>query len=45
LTAIALAAGFGSHSHLTDAFRREFGCSPDRVRRRSAKEIRGILSA
>lgn len=45
LSAIALAAGFGSHSHLTDAFRREFGCSPDRVRRRSAKEIRGILSA
>ena len=43
LSAIALAAGFGSHSHLTDAFRREFGCSPDRVRRRRAPELHAWL--
>ncbi len=44
LSAIAFSTGFSSHSHLTDAFRREFGCSPDRVRRRSAAELRGALS-
>jgi AraC family transcriptional regulator len=34
LSAIAFSTGFSSHSHLTDAFRREFGCSPDLIRRR-----------
>jgi AraC family transcriptional regulator len=33
LMAIALDAGFSSHSHFGDAFRREFGCSPGAVRR------------
>lgn len=32
LTAIALDLGFGSHSHFSDAFRREFGCPPSRFR-------------
>ncbi len=44
LSAIAFSTGFSSHGHLTDAFRREFGCSPDRVRRRPAAEIRAMLS-
>jgi AraC-like DNA-binding protein len=35
LSEVAYASGFTSHSHLTDAFRREFGCSPSRVRRSS----------
>jgi AraC-like DNA-binding protein len=30
---IAFATGFASHSHLTDAFRREYGVAPSRVRR------------
>jgi AraC-like DNA-binding protein len=34
LSEVAYASGFSSHSHLTDAFRREFGCSPSQVRRR-----------
>jgi AraC-like DNA-binding protein len=33
LTALALALGFASHSHFTDAFRREFGCTPCALRR------------
>jgi AraC-like DNA-binding protein len=33
LSEVAYASGFSSHSHITDAFRREFGCSPSRVRR------------
>jgi AraC-like DNA-binding protein len=33
VTTIALASGFASHSHFTDAFRREFGCSPTDARR------------
>jgi AraC-like DNA-binding protein len=33
LTALALDLGFSSHSHFTDAFRREFGRSPSDVRR------------
>ncbi|HZV06757.1 MAG TPA: AraC family transcriptional regulator [Gemmataceae bacterium] len=33
LTALALELGFSSHSHFTDAFRREFGCTPSKVRR------------
>jgi AraC family transcriptional regulator len=43
LSAIAYAAGFGSHSHLTDAFRREYGCNPDQVRRRRPAELRRLL--
>ena len=35
LSAIAYATGFSSHSHLTDSFRQEFGCSPSRLRRRT----------
>jgi AraC family transcriptional regulator len=30
---IALAVGFASHSHFTDAFRAEFGCPPSQARR------------
>ena len=33
MTALALDLGFSSHSHFTDAFRREFGCPPSEVRR------------
>jgi len=36
ITTIALAVGFASHSHLTDAFRREYGVPPRAVRRRGA---------
>ena len=32
LTALALELGFSSHSHFTDAFRREFGHAPSRDR-------------
>jgi len=32
LTTLALDFGFSSHSHFTDAFRREFGCPPSAVR-------------
>jgi len=33
LTGLALELGFSSHSHFTDAFRKEFGKSPSEVRR------------
>ena len=33
ITAIALELGFSSHSHFTDAFRREFGRPPSQVRK------------
>jgi AraC-like DNA-binding protein len=33
LTALALELGFSSHSHFTNAFRREFGRTPSEVRR------------
>jgi len=33
LTALALELNFSSHSHFTDAFRREFGCTPSDVRK------------
>lgn len=36
ITAIALSVGFASHSHLTDAFRREYGVPPRAVRRGAA---------
>jgi AraC-like DNA-binding protein len=32
LTSLALDLGFSSHSHFTDAFRREFGRTPSEVR-------------
>jgi AraC family transcriptional regulator len=32
LTALALELNFSSHSHFTDAFRREFGCTPSQAR-------------
>ena len=34
LTALALELGFSSHSHFTDAFRREFGHAPSDIRAR-----------
>ena len=43
LSAIAFSTGFSSHSHLTDAFRREFGCTPDLIRRRSPPGLRTVL--
>lgn len=33
LSSIALEVGFASHSHLTDAFRAEYGCAPSEARR------------
>ena len=36
ISQIALTVGFASHSHLTDAFRREFGVPPRTVRRRGS---------
>ncbi|HET9711379.1 MAG TPA: AraC family transcriptional regulator, partial [Pyrinomonadaceae bacterium] len=33
ITAVALELGFSSHSHFTDAFRREFGRPPSKVRK------------
>lgn len=38
LTALALELGFSSHSHFTDAFRREFGCTPSDVRRNASRQ-------
>lgn len=37
VSAIAYATGFASHSHLTDVFRREYGCPPSAVRGRTAR--------
>ena len=37
LAALALSLGFASHSHLTDAFRREFGITPSHFRRRASR--------
>jgi AraC-like DNA-binding protein len=31
--ALALELGFSSHSHFTDAFRREFGKAPSEIRK------------
>ncbi len=49
LTAIALDAGFASHSHFTARFRRFFGCTPAALRRtaKAAKlaELRKIVTA
>jgi len=38
LTAIALDAGFASHSHFTARFRRFFGCTPTALRRAATTE-------
>jgi AraC-like DNA-binding protein len=49
LTAIALDAGFASHSHFTARFRRFFGCTPSTLRRASSArrihELRKIVTA
>jgi AraC-like DNA-binding protein len=42
LTALALELGFCSHSHFTDAFRREFGRPPSEVRRGGCGTIREL---
>jgi AraC-like DNA-binding protein len=39
LTALALDSGFSSHSHFTDAFRREFGAAPSHVRRTATRAL------
>jgi len=49
LTSLALDLGFSSHSHFTDAFRREFGCRPSDARRdafrRTLREVSKNLEA
>lgn len=49
ITAIALEAGFASHSHFTARFRRFFGCTPSALRRAAAAgeigEFRKIMTA
>jgi len=49
LTAIALDAGFASHSHFTARFRRFFGCTPTALRRvattEQIAEFRKIMTA
>ncbi len=49
LADLAAALGYSSHSHFTDAFRREFGVTPTVVRRvavaASARELRLILDS
>lgn len=42
LSRIALGAGFASQSHFGDAFRREFGHAPGRVRRLAAPAVREL---
>jgi AraC family transcriptional regulator len=44
LTALALDLGFSSHSHFTDAFRREFGRPPSDVRRIAGRRTLRDLS-
>jgi len=41
ITGIALAVGFASHSHLTDAFHREYGVPPRAVRGGVARSSMG----
>jgi AraC-like DNA-binding protein len=41
---IAVDAGFASHSHFDDAFRREFGCAPGTLRRRPSYARRRVLA-
>ena len=49
LTAIALDAGFASHSHFTARFRSFFGCTPAALRRIATAaqlaELRKIVTA
>jgi AraC-like DNA-binding protein len=49
LTAVALDAGFASHSHFTARFRRFFGCTPSALRRMMGAtqigELRKIVTA
>ena len=49
LTAIALDAGFASHSHFTTRFRTFFGCTPGALRRVGTAariaELRKIVTA
>ena len=49
LTAIALDAGFASHSHFTARFRNFFGCTPAALRRVATAahiaELRNIMTA
>lgn len=49
LTAIALDAGFASHSHFTSRFRTFFGCTPSALRRAATAErvaeLRKIMTA
>ena len=40
LAMVALESGFASHSHFTDAFRREFGMAPSTVRRGALVDAR-----
>jgi AraC family transcriptional regulator len=42
IAAVAYATGFASHSHLTDAFRREYGCPPSAVRRLGSRDLASI---
>ncbi|HTC23546.1 MAG TPA: helix-turn-helix domain-containing protein, partial [Gemmatimonadales bacterium] len=39
VSAVAYATGFASHSHLSDAFRREYGCPPSAIRRLSPRAV------
>ena len=39
ITALALEMGFSSHSHFTETFRREFGCTPSEVRNKPLREM------
>lgn len=44
IATIALECGFASHSHFTDAFRRDFGVTPRAIRRRSAATLRSLTT-
>lgn len=39
ITALALDLGFSSHSHFTETFRREFGCTPSEARQKQFREM------
>lgn len=39
ITELALDLGFSSHSHFTETFRREFGCTPSDVRRDAFRKM------
>jgi AraC-like DNA-binding protein len=43
LSVIALDTGFSSHAHLSDTFRREYGASPDAVRRDARRTALGPM--